>query len=108
MKRYAGKPEGHPVEVTVDDRALNPRLDLWNHSPGGFEWGYGPAQLALAPLANRLGNNDRAVSLHQDFKSQSVANLTYRGWILTSYQIQSALAELKARAPASILEDFER
>ena len=28
---------------------LNPRLDLWSHSPTGFEWGYpgsGPAQLS--------------------------------------------------------------
>jgi hypothetical protein len=29
------------VKVTVDGRALRPRLDLWNHSPTGFEWGYG-------------------------------------------------------------------
>ena len=38
--------------VTKDGRKLNPRLDLFNHSPTGFEWGYGgsgPAQTALAP-----------------------------------------------------------
>ena len=30
--------------------SIHPRLDLWNHSPTGFEWGYpgsGPAQSAL-------------------------------------------------------------
>ena len=51
MKRYAGRRQGYVVNVTVDGRRLNPRLDLWNHSPTGFEWGYsgsGPAQLALA------------------------------------------------------------
>jgi hypothetical protein len=26
--------------VTVDGQPLNPRLDLWNHSPTEFEWGY--------------------------------------------------------------------
>ena len=34
-------------------RALRLRLDLFNHSPTGFEWGYagsGPVQLALAIL----------------------------------------------------------
>lgn len=36
---------------------LNPRHDLWRHSPTGFEWGFGgsgPAQLALALLADAL------------------------------------------------------
>lgn len=44
------------VEVDDDDnvislRPLNPRLDLVNHSPDGFAWGYGgsgPTQLAVA------------------------------------------------------------
>ena len=41
--------------VTVDERPLNPEpsQELWNHSPDGFNWGYGgsgPAQLALALL----------------------------------------------------------
>ena len=34
---------------------LDPRFDLRNHSPDGFEWGYygsGPAQLALALLCD--------------------------------------------------------
>ena len=39
-------------------KPLDSRRDLWNHSPTGFEWGYcgsGPAQLALALLADHLG-----------------------------------------------------
>lgn len=53
---------------------LNPRLDLRNHSPTGFAWGYngsGPAQLALALLADHLDypdNADRIVALYQQFK----------------------------------------
>lgn len=60
------------------ERPLPPRLDLWNHSPTGFEWGYGgsgPAQLALALLANALGDDDRAVRLHQAFKWARIATL---------------------------------
>ena len=51
MKTYEGSRQGYAVIVTVNGRPLNPRLDLYNHSPTGFEWGYcgsGPAQLALA------------------------------------------------------------
>ena len=39
-------------------RPLDPRLDLRNHSPTGLNWAYGgsgPAQLALALLADALG-----------------------------------------------------
>jgi hypothetical protein len=110
MKVYKGKREGYVAEVTVDGHPLNPRLDLWNHSPSGFEWGYagsGPAQLALALLADHLGDDDAAVSLHQDFKSQVVASLPYRGWTLSSEQIRNALAGLKNPILASTLEDFD-
>jgi len=48
-------------------RPLELRLDLFNHSPTGFEWGSGgsgPAQLALAILADHLGDDATAVRLH--------------------------------------------
>lgn len=35
---------GCTVKVREEDgseRLLDPRLDLWNKSPTGFEWGYG-------------------------------------------------------------------
>ena len=41
-------------------QALPTRLDRRNHSPTGFEWGYngsGPAQLALALLADATGDD---------------------------------------------------
>jgi hypothetical protein len=87
------------VEVTIELPPLNPRLDLWNHSPTGFEWGYGgsgPAQLSLALLANHLGNDDEAMALHQDFKRTIVAGLPHRHWTLTTQQIQTALSALRA------------
>jgi len=73
------------------DRPLNPRLDLANHSPTGFEFGYcgsGPAQLALALLADCFGNDDeRAVELHQWFKNECVALKSTNKWQITSDEI---------------------
>jgi hypothetical protein len=99
------------VQVTERNGAtflLPPRLDLFNHSPTGFNWGYsgsGPAQLALAILADHFGHNpvalarfrewacwrgltdrewwgmqditadDAAVALHQKFKSRAISAL---------------------------------
>ena len=94
MKRYEGRREGYAVDVTVNGRPLKPRLDLWNHSPSGFEWGYagsGPAQLALALLADHFGNDDQALALYQSFKLGVVAQLPKPGWTLTSAQIEQAL-----------------
>jgi hypothetical protein len=59
-------------------RPLPLRLDLDNHSPTGFEWGYagsGPAQLALALLADALRDDVAAVRLHQSFKFKVIAPL---------------------------------
>ena len=50
--------------VTVDGNPLNPRLDLRAMSKAGFEWTYegaGPAQLALALLADHLGDDAAAL-----------------------------------------------
>jgi len=70
--------------VGPDGRRLDPRTDLANHSPTGLEWGYGgsgPAQLALALLADRF---DDAVALdhHLDFKSDIVADIEGDEWVL--------------------------
>ena len=94
MKRYEGRREGHAVDVTVDGQPLSPRLDLWNHSPTGFEWGYGgsgPAQLALALLADHLADDEKAVRLHQSFKFAVIIQLPKKDWTLTSDQIKQAL-----------------
>jgi uncharacterized protein DUF6166 len=94
MKRYEGKRNGTAADVTVDGVPLNPRLDLWNHSPSGFEWGYagsGPGQLALALLADCLGDDQEAVEWHQDYKAAVVAGLHYAGWTLTEEDIEETL-----------------
>ena len=70
---------------------LPPRLDLWNHSPIGLEWGYpgsGPAQLALAILADCTGDDIYAKAMHQGFKMSYVGSLPREGWILVEDNIR--------------------
>jgi hypothetical protein len=98
MKRYEGRRQGYAVDVTVDGRRLNPRHDLWNHSPTGFEWGYGgsgPAQLALAILADHCANDELAFDFYQRFKWAVVAKFPHRSWTLTSGQIEQVLQTLR-------------
>lgn len=78
--------------VEVDGRRLSPRFDLYNHSPTGFNWGYvgsGPAQLALALLADAVGD-DRARKWYQDFKRSIVAALADT-WSITSEQVHDVV-----------------
>jgi hypothetical protein len=98
MKRYEGLRSGYAVDVIVNGRRLNPRLDLFNHSPTGFEWGYcgsGPAQLALAILADHLGDDEQALNLHQRFKWAVIAELPRRRWTLTGEDIDQVLAAIR-------------
>lgn len=97
MKRYEGYRQGHAVIVTVDGKPLNPRLDLYNHSPTGFEWGYcgsGPAQLALAILADHFSNDEQALNVYQRFKWEVVAELPKRRWDMTTKEIEKVLQSL--------------
>lgn len=83
-------------EVTVTDGmhtvALPMRLDLMNHSPTGFAWGYGgsgPAQLALALLADVLQNDNDALRLYGQFKFEHIATLDQnKDWTMTDEQIR--------------------
>ena len=98
--RYTGHRDlGRVIVRAYDEEGgahkLAPRHDLDNHSPDGFEWGYagsGPAQLALAILADALGDDQRALRLHQPFKAHFIQNFdeswemeasTVRIWALT-------------------------
>ena len=83
-----------PNPVTdPDGNHLDPRTDLAEHSPTGFEWGYGgsgPAQLALALLADRY---DDAVALdhYQRFKSDVIARLDGDKWTLNAGVVEDYL-----------------
>jgi Family of unknown function (DUF6166) len=78
-------------------RSLPLRLDLSNHSPMGFSWGYrgsGPAQLALAILADHFNNDATALALYQDFKELWVIDLDRDAeWELTGEQLDAVLIE---------------
>src|ERR1043165_648532 len=83
MSLYEGHRRMAGVTVTVNGCLLDPRLDLHNHSPTGFEWGYcgsGPAQLSLAILAYHLRDDQRALTLYQRFKWEVIAELPRKYW----------------------------
>jgi Family of unknown function (DUF6166) len=69
-----------------DARSLDLRLDVANHSPTGFAWGYagsGPAQTALALLCDALGpgGETRALAWHHVFLWEKIARLEKNaGW----------------------------
>jgi hypothetical protein len=89
--------------VTVDGDALDFRLDLRNHSPTGFEWGYsgsGPAQLALAILAHHCDSENEALELYQRFKWAVIAVLPRIGWSLNTRQIDQAIERIRAEESA--------
>lgn len=82
--------------ITQRDHPLRLRLDLANHSPTGFAWGYGgsgPAQLALAMLADHFGDDRKALRLYQRFKDAYLARLDMdAGFVLTDLQIDEIIA----------------
>lgn len=111
MTSYEGKRvERHgrvePPVVLRDGKELDPRPSqkLWNHSPDGFEWGYGgsgPAQLALALLFDVCHQAELSVKLHQDFKWEFVAKWD-REWSIGSVEISDWIKKRVAGRPDDI------
>lgn len=109
MKTYRGirKKTGAEVKVithSADGASamsdLNPRLDLYNHSPTGFEWGYGgsgPAQLALAILADHTDDSEKTLRYYQDFKFKVIGRLNEDKWTLTSQEVEKAFCEIQTK-----------
>lgn len=74
MKGYVGRRDFDGVKVyvvtekTVGGLDRRPLKHLVLHSPDGFEWGYygsGPADLALAMLADHFGEEPTKAELYQ-------------------------------------------
>ena len=98
MKTYVGGRSLAGAEVTVDGEKIDPRFDLKRLSPAGFEWTYegnGPAQLALALLADHLGDDAKALQLYEPFMRAVVAELD-NSWELTSAEIDVVLRGIGA------------
>lgn len=105
MTYYTGmrNSESGIIGVYKDSRLLSPAKSqkIRNHSPDGFEWGYGgsgPAQLALALLLEET-SIDEACAYYQAFKWDIVARWDKDGWELPSEQVQSFLAEQRRSWP---------
>lgn len=107
-KTYRGvrRPDGATL-VTCGRQQLPPRHDLRSYGPV-FDWDAseaGPSQLALALLADYLGDDQRALDLHQDFRRKVIRGLPAAGWVLGPEQIEPALREI---ATARELKKLER
>jgi len=96
MKIYVGLGTG---EVIGGKKVLVDGKPLWHiivHSPDGFNWGYGgsgPADLALAILADLIGEEE-ARKHYQAFKWDFIAKLPQgKGWTLKEEQIRNWLID---------------
>ncbi len=92
MATYAGTRVDSCTEiiVTKDGVVLDPTpsQNLFNHSPDGFNWGFGgsgPAQLALALLLD--SGIEQPLQLYQKFKFAIVGGLDDT-WEMTTEEIQ--------------------
>jgi hypothetical protein len=96
MKVYRGDRTLDGVKVTVDGELLDPRTDIKTISENGFEWSYEgvePAQLALALLADHLGDDRQALAKHESFMREIVANFNNE-WEMTDEDIDIALKNI--------------
>jgi hypothetical protein len=100
MKTYQGIPP-HTVLVLptkTSSRPLPLCLDVRNHSPTGFSWGYlgsGPAQLALAICVDAVGR-DRALQVYQGIKLRLIAKFPGdEPWVLTETEVGAAIAVIE-------------
>jgi uncharacterized protein DUF6166 len=93
---YSGtrRPNGM-THVSVNGRPLEPRTDLRRESTTTFDWGYvgqgAPAQLALAILADHLGDDHRAQRYYEHFLRSVVRVLPSQSWLLTGAEIDEVL-----------------
>lgn len=99
-KQYMGRrfPEGDAVVEVHENgiaKDLPLRFDICNHSPTGFNWGYagsGPAQLALAILADFKGKVPTA-KLYQEFKNRFIVGIKEDRWEITERMIAQFILE---------------
>lgn len=105
MKVYEGRRGARGARVTVRDTdgngkgvELRARRDLRNHSPAGFEWGYngsGPAQLALAILADALDDDERAMLNYQRFKQRVIAAFDCDTFRIDAAQVRAHVEQIE-------------
>lgn len=97
MKRYEGRRTIDGIRVTVNGQRLDEHVQVRKFTNYGFEWSYegdSPRQLALAILADYLGDETRALDLSEGFMKEVIANLD-NDWTLTIKEIDQAVRQLK-------------
>lgn len=91
-------PDLDSFQAGIGGADLPLRLDLRNHSPTGFEWGYagsGPAQLALA-ICSKVVGDERALKVYQSVKDQLFTPLDKDEWSLTSQLVGSMILGIES------------
>lgn len=93
-KTYSGaRVNGEAVVVVVgegQERRLDPAYHLKCLSPDGFDWGHssrGGEQLALALLADALGDGEVALALYKEFAADWVRGAPRPEWVLFHDQL---------------------
>lgn len=101
---YKGGRDGRVWFVTSRQGAyqIDPCLDVRNHSPTGFAWGYcgsGPAQLALAICCHFYRHDAaRAECVYEHFKAEVIAGLeTGEPWELSTVDVANSLVSIENR-----------
>lgn len=85
--------------TSTGEASANVPRRVVHHSPDGYEWGYGgsgPADLALNILSLFVGAN-RAWPLHQEFKSDFIANMPHEGGTIPKDAIVNWIEAHEAR-----------
>jgi len=103
MKMYVGYRSKRGCAVFIighdgDSRRLPLYRNIVNHSPDGFEWGYGgsgPAQLAFALCYDVIGDVEIARQVYQEFKRRHIATIRPRGnWHMSEQTVLLAIAAI--------------
>ena len=99
-KTYRGERTIDGVLVTADGQPLDEGYAIRTYTDHGFEWSYegdGPRQLALAVLADHLGEAEAALKLVEAFMARVVANFD-NDWEMTSADVDRALENIRVAA----------
>ena len=96
-------------QVFIDNKELSPAKSqsIYNHSPDGFNWGYGgsgPAQLSLGLLLE-FTDQEAARRLYQQFKFDVIAGLPQ-----SDFEIENSIVEdwISKQIIKNILSEYQR
>lgn len=97
--------DGNVLAKSIKDdgsiRILPLYTEIVNHSPTGFNFGYGgsgPSQLALAVMMDYLNDKERALNLYHQFKFKFIAPAHGNSFEITEAQIKIFLEEQNAKS----------